>query len=92
MYESLFTRKSSLVSVPETSLWGRSSFVLPLSVVTDNDSCVAYSLGSTIAVVLKAEGSSAFLYEQVMKDFERRRQPILEGFESDSCSSKLNQR
>lgn len=51
-----------------------SSFVLPLSVISDNDSCVASSLKNTIAVVQKANGSSAFLYELVMKDFKRRKE------------------
>lgn len=51
-----------------------SSFVLPLSIVSDNDSYVAYSLKNTIAVVQKANGSSAFLYEQVMKDFKRKKE------------------
>jgi len=50
-----------------------SSFVLPLSFVSDNDSCIAFSLKNTIAVAQKANGSSAFLYEQAMKDFKRKK-------------------
>lgn len=70
-----------------------SSFVLPLSIFSDGDSFVACSLKNTIAVVQKADGSSAFLYEQLMKDFKRKnRQHISEGFESDSYNSKLDQR
>lgn len=46
------------------------SFVLPLSVFSDSDSFVGCSLKNTIAVVQKADGSSAFLYDQLMKDFK----------------------
>lgn len=90
IYQKMYISKSQKLCCGKEA----SSFVFPLSVVSDNDSCIAYSLKNTITVVQKANWSWVFLYEQVMKGFQRgkRRPPTSEGSERDGGSSKLDQR